>query len=96
MPKRRRCSSSSERKTGRRRRRAEHRKAKCVERAGAIAPDDHAPGSKILHRQAKRVKFHRATIINSELANGKEIFDNIRSDKDIIKVKRAGKDRVSY
>jgi hypothetical protein len=40
-----------------------------VEWAEAITPKDHAPSGKILHRAAKRVKFHRTVIVGGELAN---------------------------
>jgi hypothetical protein len=40
-----------------------------VEGLGAIVPDDHAPGMKILHRKAKRIKFDRTTVIRSKLTN---------------------------
>jgi len=51
-----------------------------VERPGAIAPGDHAPGIEILHREAKRVKFDRTIIINCKLMNGNEILNYIRSN----------------
>lgn len=40
-----------------------------VEWAGAITPKDHAPSGKILHKAAKRVKFHITVIVSGELAN---------------------------
>ena len=40
-----------------------------VEWVGAITSKDHAPSGKILHRAAKRVKFHRTIIVSGELAN---------------------------
>jgi hypothetical protein len=42
---------------------------KGLEGPGAIVPSDHAPGIKILHRKAKRVKFDRTIVIRSKLAN---------------------------
>ena len=46
----------------------------------------------ILHRDTKRVKLHRNKVISSELANRKKIFNDVRSYKDIVEAKRAGKD----
>jgi hypothetical protein len=39
-------------------RRVRGRKTDGVQQSGAITPGDHVPGSKILHRSAKGVKFH--------------------------------------
>jgi hypothetical protein len=55
-----------------------------VERTGAIAPDDHVPREKILHRTTIRVKLHRTIVINSELANRNKILDKLRRNKNII------------
>jgi len=41
-----------------------------VEVTRAIAPGDHAPCLKVLHREAKRVKFDGAIIISSETTYG--------------------------
>ncbi|GKA31581.1 hypothetical protein Tco_0717886 [Tanacetum coccineum] len=43
----------------------------------------------ILHRKTKRVKFNSAIIIPSKLTNINEVFNDVRSDKYIMKVKRA-------
>ena len=59
-----------------------------VERACTIAPGDHVPGTKILHREAKRVKLNGAVVVSHKLANRKEILNDVRSNKDIIKIKR--------
>ena len=59
-----------------------------VERPGAIAPGDHAPGIEILHREAKRVKFDRTIIINCKLTNGYEILNYIKSTKISLRKKK--------
>lgn len=69
-----------------------HRWMEGVERPQAIAPGDHVPGTKILHREAKRVKFNGTLIVSSELAHRYERLNNIRSNKNIIKNKRTRKD----
>ena len=58
-----------------------------IQRLGAIAPDDHVPRLKILHRATKRVKLHRTMFIGSELANGNQILNKLRGNQNIIKVK---------
>jgi hypothetical protein len=35
-----------------------------------LAPGDHVPHRKILHRKVKRVKLHKTPIVSSEMANG--------------------------
>jgi hypothetical protein len=50
-----------------------------VQRADAIRPDDHVSGCKILHRQTKWVKFHRAPIISGKATNKKKTLNNVRS-----------------
>jgi hypothetical protein len=62
-----------------------------VQRVGAIQPDDHVFGCKILHRQTKRVKFHRASIVSGKTTNRKETLNHVRSKQNIIKVKWPGK-----
>ena len=58
-----------------------------VERPQTIAPDDHVPRTKILHKEAKRVKFNRTVVVSSELTSGNKILNNVRSNKHIIEVK---------
>ena len=65
-----------ERGKGARRRRA----CEFVEHPHTIALKDIAPGMKVLHREAKRVKSDDAMIISSELTNGNKVFDNARCD----------------
>ncbi|GJZ41310.1 hypothetical protein Tco_0588196 [Tanacetum coccineum] len=42
-----------------------------------------------IHRKTKRVKFNSANIIPSKLTNINEVFNDVRSDKYIMKVYRA-------
>jgi hypothetical protein len=67
-----------------------------VQRADAIRPDDHVLGYKILHRQIKRVKFHRAPILSGKMTNREETLNHVRSKENIVKVKGSGKNRVTY
>jgi hypothetical protein len=62
-----------------------------VQRAGAIQPDNHVLGCKILHRQTKRVKFHRAPVVSGKTTNREETLNHVRSKQDIVKVKGLGK-----
>ena len=64
------------------------RSVQVVEGPRTIAPGDHVPGTKILHRKAERVKFDGAMIISGELSNGDEFLNNMWSNKDIIKIQR--------
>jgi hypothetical protein len=63
------------------------RKTHRVQRASAIQPDDHIFGCKILHRQTKRVKFHKAPIVSGKTMNRKETLIHVKSKQNIIKVK---------
>jgi hypothetical protein len=56
-------------------------------RASVIQPDDHIFGCKILHRQTKRVKFHKAPIVSGKTMNRKETLIHVKSKQNIIKVK---------
>jgi hypothetical protein len=67
-----------------------------VQRVSAIRPDDHVLGCKILHRQTKWVKFHRAPIVSGKTTNGEETLNHVRSKQNIVKVKWSGKNRVTY
>jgi hypothetical protein len=58
-----------------------------VQRVGAIRPDDHVLGCKIIHRQTKRVKFHRAPIVSGKTTNREETLNYVRSKQNIVKVK---------
>lgn len=44
---------------------------------------------KILHRETKGIKFNGTLITSSELTNRNEILNYVRSNKHIIKTKRA-------
>jgi hypothetical protein len=59
------------------------REAKRVEGPGAVTPSQKGPGGKILHRQTKRVKFHRTRVVSSELTDGKKVLNDVGGDKDI-------------
>jgi hypothetical protein len=67
-----------------------------VQQIGAIRPDDHVLGCKILHRQTKRVKFYRAPIVSGKMMNREETLYHVRSKQNIVKVKGSGKNRVTY
>jgi hypothetical protein len=67
-----------------------------VQHAGAIRPDDHVLGCKILHRQTKRVKFYRASIVSDKMTNKEKTLNHVRSKQNIVKIKRSGKNRVTY
>ena len=45
------------------------RQAKRIKRTEAIAPGDHVPRPKVLHREAKRVKLNRAIVVSGKLAD---------------------------
>ena len=76
--------SGGEGTTGGRRR----RKLQRVERPRTIELGDHVLGFEILQGKAKRVKLNGAVVVSHKLANGKEILNDVRSNKDIIKIKR--------
>jgi hypothetical protein len=65
-----------------------------VQRAGAIRPDNHVLGCKILHRQTKRVKFYRAPIVSDKTTNRKETLNHVRSKQNIVKLKCCSQNRV--
>ena len=44
---------------------------------------------KILDRKTNRVKLNGTIVVNSELTNGNKILDEVQSDKNIRKMKRA-------
>ena len=58
---------------------------KRVQRAGAIAPDDHVLRQKILHRTTSRVKLNRIIVINGKLAYRDQILNKLRRNQNIIK-----------
>jgi hypothetical protein len=58
-----------------------------VQRAGAIRPDDHVLGCKILHRQTKWIKFHRAPIVSGKTTNREETLNHVKGKQNIVEVK---------
>ena len=59
---------------------------KRVQRTGAIAPNDQPPGQKVLHRTTSGVKFKRAIVVRSKLADRNKIFNKSWRNKNIIKI----------
>jgi hypothetical protein len=55
-----------------------------VEWTGAIASKHHGPCEKILHRETIRIKLNGTIIIDGELPNINQIFNNIRDNKNVI------------
>jgi hypothetical protein len=72
------------------------RKTHRVQRVGAIRSDDHVLGCKILHKQTKWVKFHRAPIVSGKTTNREETLNHVRSKQNIVKLKGSEKNRVTY
>ena len=62
--------------------------AECRE-TWTIEPGDHVPRTKVLQREAKRVKLDGAVVISCKLADRKKILNNGRCNKNIIKIKGA-------
>src|SRR6266540_3202310 len=58
-----------------------------VEVATAIAPDDFSTSAKILYRKTKGIKLNRTIIVKCELTDRNKIFNDGRSNKDIVEVK---------
>jgi hypothetical protein len=50
-----------------------------LERTDAIVSGKHAPGIKVFHRQAKRIKLHGAGVVGGETTDRKETLDKVRS-----------------
>ena len=57
-----------------------------VEGTRTIAPGNHVPRTKVLQREAKRVKFNEIVIISGKLSNRYEILNNVGCNEDIIKI----------
>jgi hypothetical protein len=55
-----------------------------------IAAKNHAPGPEVLDRKTKLIKFNRTMVVTSELANGKKIANQGRSNKDMFEIKFGG------
>jgi hypothetical protein len=60
-----------------------------VEVARAIGPHEDSPGCLVLHREAKRVKLDRTPIITGKRASADQVLNNVRGDKNVIKVEGA-------
>ena len=60
-----------------------------VEGSGTVAPGDHVPGTEVLHRKTKRVKLYGNRVVNGKLSNRDKVLDDIWSNKNNTKVKRA-------
>jgi hypothetical protein len=60
---------------------------KGVEWIKASLSGEHALGGKIFHRKDKNVKPHRTRIVSGEMKNREKTQNDVRSDKDIKKVK---------
>jgi hypothetical protein len=71
------------------------RQAKGVQWLGAVTTREKSSGSKILHRQVKRVKLHRTRVINGKLTNGEKTLNNVRGNKNVSEAKVAGKDPIT-
>ena len=48
-----------------------------VEGTGAIAPGDHSPGLKILHRTTSGIKLNGTIVVRSKLAYKNEILNKV-------------------
>jgi hypothetical protein len=62
-----------------------------VERSRTVTAKEEVPGTKILHRDTKRVKFNRNKIISGELANGQKVFNNVGGKENIVETEWASK-----
>ena len=62
-----------------------------VEVAGASGDQDYPPGSKILHKKAKWVKFDGTKIIFDKLANRDEASSDRREEKDVAQLEIVGR-----
>jgi hypothetical protein len=66
-----------------------------VEGSWAVTSKEGTPGVQILHRNTKGIKFNGNMIVSGKLANGKEVLNDIRSNKNVGEAKRAGKSSVA-
>jgi hypothetical protein len=53
-----------------------------------VTPKKLTPSKMVLHRETKRVKIDRIVIISSKLTNRDKIFNNVRYNENIMKMKR--------
>ena len=61
-----------------------------VELAATVASVQRRLGDVILHSQTKRIKLYGKIIVSSKATNGKKVFDDIRSDQNVLKIERTG------
>jgi hypothetical protein len=66
-----------------------------VEGSWAVTSKEGTPGVQILHRNTKGIKFNGNMIVSGKLANGKEVLNDIRSNKNVGEAKRIGKSSVA-
>jgi hypothetical protein len=59
-------------------------RANGVEIAGAVTSVEEHPGTTILDRKTKGVKFHSHGIITTESLNRNKIFNQVRRNKDVM------------
>ena len=68
-----------------------HGKIKRVQWAETMAPDCHLLRCKILHRTTSGVKFKRAIVVRSKLANRNKILNKFWGNMNVIKSQVPGK-----
>ena len=61
-----------------------------VEIAATVTAEENRPGTKILDRETKRIKFDRNVIVTSEFADRDEIVNKRRGNEDITEMKWGG------
>lgn len=59
-----------------------------IEVTYTIAPDDHVPSLKVLHRETKGIKLNRNLIIDSKLPHRNKVLDDVRCKKNVIEGER--------
>jgi hypothetical protein len=68
-------------------------RANRVEIAGAVTSVEEHPGTTILDRETKSVKFHSHRVFTTERLNGNKIFNQVRRNKNIMERERSGSGR---
>lgn len=66
---------------------AQCRRLPSVERDRAVTAEQRNPGAKVLHRETKRVKLNGNPIVSGKTAYRKQILNDSRSKKNIVKIK---------
>lgn len=69
--------------------------ARC-EKGDASSRREKALSTENLHEQPKGVKLNRTRVISGKLVNGEEILNDMRGDKNVVKMKGSRKNRVTY